>query len=135
MTEEDALTAKDKLTERAKSIQEVSTIKVTDKIYYGIPLYSIEEAISEFNIDLVIMGTLGNADFKGKIFGSKTAGVIGKSPVPVLAIPLLGEWKAPDKILVAINRFDEEGNTVATRNKNCPIIFSQFAGFYLYRYR
>lgn len=108
LTEEDALNAQDKLTERATSIQEISKVKVTERIFYGIPLYSIEAAISEFNIDLVVMGTLGNAAFKGKIFGSKTASVIGKSPVPVLAIPLLGEWKVPNKILVAINRFDEK---------------------------
>lgn len=108
LTKEDALNAQDKLTESANSIQEVSKIKVTEKIFYGIPLYSIEEAIEEFNIELVVMGTLGNAALKGKLFGSKTASVIGKSPVPVLAIPLLGEWKVPNKILIAINRFDEK---------------------------
>ncbi len=121
LTEEDALNARDKLTETAKSIQEISNIIVTEKIFYGIPLYAIEDAIKLFEIDLVVMGTLGNAAFKEKIFGSKTASVIGQSPVPVLAIPLLGEWKAPNKILVAINSFNEKEAHLLPAIKLCRI--------------
>jgi nucleotide-binding universal stress UspA family protein len=72
----------------------------------------ILDAIREFNIDWVLMGTLGNTALSEKIIGSRTASIIGRSSVPVLAIPLLSEWKIPKKILLAINRFDEKETAI-----------------------
>jgi nucleotide-binding universal stress UspA family protein len=51
------------------------------------------------------MGTLGSSGAKELIYGSRTGTVIGRSPVPVLAIPLLSEWAVPKKILMAVNEF------------------------------
>jgi len=53
------------------------------------------------------MGTLGITGLKEKIFGSKTAAVIGSSNTPVLAIPLEYDWSMPARYLLAINHFDE----------------------------
>jgi nucleotide-binding universal stress UspA family protein len=52
------------------------------------------------------MGTNGSSGFKEVVYGSRTAAVIGRSPVPVLAVPLLAEWKLPRKILLAVNKFN-----------------------------
>lgn len=108
MTEEVATDFQEKLGERSKSILETDSVKVTYKLFDGTLIDAIEDATREFSIDLVVMGTLGNATLSGKLFGSKTASVIGNSTVPVLAIPLLGEWKIPNKILIGINKFDEK---------------------------
>ncbi len=91
-----------------KSIADNEKIIITTKLFLGKPVQSVLNAIGECNTDVVVMGTLGNTALKEKIIGSITASVIGKSPVPVLAIPLLSEWKVPNKILLAINRFDEK---------------------------
>ncbi|MBL7748888.1 MAG: universal stress protein, partial [Chitinophagaceae bacterium] len=83
-------------------------INIIPKVCLDRPIPGILGSISEYNADLVVMGTLGNTALAERILGSITASVIGKSPVPVLAIPLLSDWKVPKKILLAINHFDEK---------------------------
>lgn len=85
-----------------------NTIKITPKVCLELPVPAILSSIEECNADLVVMGTLGNTALAERILGSITASVIGKSPVPVLAIPVQSDWKVPKKILLAINRFDEK---------------------------
>lgn len=98
--------AKDKLALISKSIRETEQLEITTGIVTDSSVNGILDAIAEYRADLVLMGTVGNTGFNERIFGSRTAVVIGKSPVPVLAIPLLSEWKEPEKILVAVNRFE-----------------------------
>jgi nucleotide-binding universal stress UspA family protein len=58
------------------------------------------------------MGKVGNARFKEKLFGSKTAMIIGNCSKPVLAIPLMSEWGTGSDILLAINDFKIEDKTL-----------------------
>ncbi len=104
--DEDITTSKEKLSLITKSISESEQINCTAGIVADSSVNGILEAISEYQASLVVMGTVGSTGFNERIFGSRTAVVIGKSPVPVLAIPLLSEWKVPKKILVAINNFE-----------------------------
>ena len=60
------------------------------------------------NIDLVVMGTLGAGPIKEKLWGSKTAAVIGKTKVPLMVIPFFYEWKKPKMLLLATNHFEKE---------------------------
>ncbi len=98
--------AREKLSLIRKSISESEHVEITTGIVADSSVNGILDAIAEYKADLVLMGTVGNTGFNERIFGSRTAVVIGKSPVPVLAIPLLSEWKEPEKILVAVNRFE-----------------------------
>jgi nucleotide-binding universal stress UspA family protein len=107
------ITAEEKMTPVINSIYAQEGVKASLKIYRGSIINTISGAVGECNADLVVMGTIGNGAIKEKIFGSRTAAVIGKSQVPVLAIPLLAEWKAPARILAAINTFDQESETLA----------------------
>lgn len=63
---------------------------------------------SEKEIDFIVMGTSGASGLKEKLWGSKTAAVIGKSHVPVMAIPDDYKWKKPTKILLLTNHFERE---------------------------
>ena len=98
--------AKERLVLTVNSISETEQVKITSGVIADSSVNGILDAIAEYRADLVLMGTVGNTGFNERIFGSRTAVVIGKSPVPVLAIPLLSEWKEPEKILVAVNRFE-----------------------------
>lgn len=69
---------------------------------------SIYQVTSEKDIDLIVMGTSGASGLKEKLWGSKTSNVIGKSNVPVIAIPLDYNWKRPQKILLALSHFEKE---------------------------
>lgn len=105
-TEEEMLRSNEQLELIKKSVNQTEPVRITT-VLYDRSLYSaIEDAVAQYGIDLVIMGTVGNTAFREKIFGSKTAGVIGRSPVPVLAVPLLSEWTTPRTMVVAINNFD-----------------------------
>lgn len=90
-----------------KSIEDTETISVNIKLYKGMVTDTILHASEEHYADLIIMGTLGEAGLKEKLFRSKTAGIIGKTNVPVIAVPLLSEWVIPEKILLAVNDFEE----------------------------
>jgi nucleotide-binding universal stress UspA family protein len=107
MFEEDKENILEKMALISKSVYDNESVTITSTIYSGSPVNAILDVINKLDTDLVVMGTMGNAAFKEKIFGSKTADLIGKCPVPVLVIPLLSDWKIPSKILLAINNFDE----------------------------
>ncbi len=99
--------ANEKLALYKKSIEATEKLVVQIKLYEGLVTDTILHAAKIHKADMIIMGTLGTAGTREKIFGSKTAGVIGKSTIPVLAVPLLSEWKPPENILLAINNFKE----------------------------
>lgn len=93
-----------------KSIQEKEDIIVSTKIYRGtVKDAVIETAITE-RADLIIMGTLGASGLKEKLWGSKTAAVIGNTYIPVMSIPFNYKWKKPLKMMVAINHFEKDSN-------------------------
>lgn len=99
--------ANEKLSLCKKSIADTEKVPVQTKLYKGLITDTILHSANVHKPDLIIMGTFGNARAKEKIFGSKTAWVIGKINVPVLAVPLLSEWDIPKNILLAINNFKE----------------------------
>jgi len=99
--------AKEKLALYKDSIKETENVKVHVRLYKGLITDTILYAAKAHAADMIIMGTLGNASVKEKILGSKTAHVISKTNIPVLAVPLLSEWAVPSNILLAINNFNE----------------------------
>jgi nucleotide-binding universal stress UspA family protein len=98
----------DKLAKLKSSIEKREGIIVETYVFTGTLKESIVQVANEKNIDFIIMGTAGANGIKEKLWGSKTAGIIGKSYVPVLAIPLEYTWKKPQKILLTINNFEKE---------------------------
>lgn len=69
---------------------------------------AIAKALSEKQFDLIVMGTLGASGIKEKLWGSRTAATIGRSKIPVMAIPNDYVWKKPQKILFATNQFEKD---------------------------
>jgi nucleotide-binding universal stress UspA family protein len=98
----------DKLAKLKSSIEEKEGLIFETHVFVGTVKESIVQVASEKNIDFIIMGTAGASGIKEKLWGSKTAGIIAKSNVPVLAIPLEYTWKKPQKILLATNNFEKE---------------------------
>lgn len=58
-------------------------------------------------VDVIVMGTKGAAGLKELFMGSVTAGTIGRTKIPVLAVPDDYVFEVPDGILLATNRFEE----------------------------
>jgi nucleotide-binding universal stress UspA family protein len=99
---------KEKLAQLKKNIEETDGIVVDTLISTSALQDTIAKSVNEKNADLIIMGTLGASGIKEKLWGSRTAAVIGKSDIPVMAIPIEYKWKKPQKILLATNKFEKE---------------------------
>jgi nucleotide-binding universal stress UspA family protein len=108
------LTATEKLKMLAESITATEPIAVHTEIAHGSITSSILKVVEDRNIDLIVVGTLGISGLRDVILGSKTAALIGQSPVPVIAIPLEYEGGAPSKILLAIHDANEAGEQLTT---------------------
>jgi nucleotide-binding universal stress UspA family protein len=79
------------------------TFKVKHQIRIGKPVSQILEAISDLNIDLVVIGTAMDAPTRKILFGSVSTDVILRSDKPVLAVPEGVEEVIFDKILFTTN--------------------------------
>lgn len=116
---EDAAT---KLNQLKVSISETENIAVNTVIKAGSVEDIILEIASLHNISIIIMGTVGASGMKEKLWGTKTSSVIGRSSIPVLAIPWNYTWELPKKWLLATNHFN-----VDDKAKD---LFFEIAAFY-----
>jgi len=98
---------RDKLNNLKRVILETQGVSLEICVYKDPLQEGILQAVTDENIDLVVMGTTGASGLKEILWGSKTAGIMGKCVVPVLAIPFDYTWKKPAKILMAVNGVDE----------------------------
>ncbi|HEX5026154.1 MAG TPA: universal stress protein [Agriterribacter sp.] len=86
---------------------------------------AIKHTAKEKNADLVVMGTLGASGIKEKLWGSRTAALIGNTDVPVMIIPHAYQWQKPEKLLLVTNHFEKEPAIL-----NCLF---ELAGLYMAR--
>jgi nucleotide-binding universal stress UspA family protein len=93
----------DQLQMLQQGITKTENVTVSTRVVAGNTTEAILRAAEKTEADLVVMGTLGAAGLKRKLFGSQTAAIISKSHVPVLAVPFDYAWSVPKKILLAIN--------------------------------
>lgn len=100
--------AKEKLATLKKDINEKNGTEVDISISTEALQDAIIKSTEEEKFDLVVMGTLGASGLKEKLLGSRTATAIGKSKIPVMAIPGEYKWKKPQKILFATNQFEKD---------------------------
>lgn len=99
-----------KLEQVKESIEGTENVTVSIKIFRGTVREAVKETAIGENADLIVMGTFGASGMKEKLLGSKTASVIGCTDIPVISIPYDYEWKKPENILLATNRFEEDLN-------------------------
>lgn len=97
-----------KLQQVKEIIEETENVSVSTKIVLGTVREAVKKTAIEEEAELIVMGTLGAGGLTEKLFGSKTASVIGCTDIPLITIPYDYEWKKPEKILLATNRFEED---------------------------
>lgn len=101
-----------KLDQVKTSIAETELLEIRTFLREGEVEEHILELSEEKDIDLIVMGTFGINGLKDRIWGSKTAGLTGKTTVPVMVIPYEYNWKAPQKALLATSFFEEDSNVL-----------------------
>ena len=96
-----------KLRDIKNDIQQKEGIEVATTMYDGSVSDTLQKAIDERAIDIVIMGTHGASGLQEKLWGSKTGSVIGKCSVPLVVIPTGYKESNPENILFATHHFEE----------------------------
>jgi len=76
--------------------------KITTKVAIGSINSCLLTEIENSKADLVIMGTTGASRLKALFMGSTTAGLIGKTKVPLLAVPKDFKYQKLNKISYAL---------------------------------
>lgn len=98
---------KEKLSILKESVEKSGKVPVDTLVSTDALQEAITKASEEKKFDFIIMGTQG-ASGAEKLWGSTTAATIGKSTIPVLAIPDDYTWKKPQKILLMTNHFEKD---------------------------
>lgn len=94
-------------------ILETNDNLICAQIIKGKFLPSIKEYVTNNDIDLVAMATLGNKDIENIVFGSETKKVASKLTIPLLAIPQDAKaFSNSEKIILALdNKIEEKEST------------------------
>ena len=87
-------------------------IEIDIELSRGAVISSILDFAEREKMDLIVMGTTGASGLKEFFIGSVAAGVISKTKIPVLTVPVSYEMEAPDAILFATNHFEKNKNTL-----------------------
>jgi nucleotide-binding universal stress UspA family protein len=87
-------------------------IKIDIELSRGAIIPSILDFAERQKMDLIVMGTTGASGLKEFFMGSVAAGVIGKTKIPVLTVPVCYEMEEPDTILLTTNQFEKNKNTL-----------------------
>ena len=86
---EDAEEEAERAVERVEDAGREVGVEVEKHVRWGIPHEEIIDAISEYDVDLVAMGTHGRTGFDRLVhLGSVTERVVRRSPVEVLTVPI-----------------------------------------------
>jgi len=103
---------RDQLKNLQQTIEKKTTVKITSKFYKGGIRDSILKCAVDEKSDLIVMGTRGASGIERILWGSTTAGIIGDTTIPVLAIPNEAEWKGLKNILFATRHFEADDKTL-----------------------
>jgi nucleotide-binding universal stress UspA family protein len=85
-SQEESAVEKAKLAECERKLRGYG-VQVSSRFVPGIVEAAILHAANDEQVDLIVMGTVGENDFFDQIFGSKTKHILRASRVPVTVVP------------------------------------------------
>ncbi|MEM7109342.1 MAG: universal stress protein, partial [Bacteroidota bacterium] len=104
------------------AVQKHDDVTIKQEIRIGNPYRSIQDIISEHNVDLVVMGTNGTNNFAEALVGSNAEKVVRHANCPVITIRQPIEQVNFDKIVFATG-LDDKDNTCITVVRDFQMIF------------
>lgn len=103
---------REQLKDLQQAVEKKSNVRITTKFFKGGIADSILKCAVDENVNLIVMGTRGASGIERMLWGSTTAGIIGNTTIPVLAIPKGAEWKGLKNILFATRHFEADDKTL-----------------------
>lgn len=74
---------------------------VHTNVEIGFTIDTIADMGKEHHFDLIVMGSTGSTGLKGLFLGSTAGGVIGKSKLPIMAVPRKAVFKKMGRVVLA----------------------------------
>lgn len=96
------------LIDEVKKQKEFESLRIKSHLFEGRSVHSIFSATSEYDTDLIVMGTQGRGALERLFFGSTTSEVVQQSDVPVLVVPPHVKYEGFKKILFTTDYGDHD---------------------------
>ncbi len=117
-----------------KHSKEISSLKVTEVVEYGLAADVIINYAKNNNVFLIVMGTKGARGIEEILIGSNTSAVIQKATRPILAIPVETKIKDIEKIAFATDFRENDIDAIQTLSGiaslfNAEIIMTHITDF------
>ncbi len=93
--------------------QQYPGIHTVTEMINGTVTTAVADFAAGIGADLIVMGTRGASGLKEIFMGSTTSGTIGKTKVPVLAVPEAYAMEVPDAVLFCTNHFERNTGMLA----------------------
>ncbi len=87
-------------------------VMIEKSLSTGLIVDEIINASASSGADMIVMGTRGAHGIGSNVFGSNTASVIGKSSIPVLAVPLEAKYKSFSRVVFATSFLENDFQTL-----------------------
>lgn len=88
-------------------------VAITTALESGVVTTAILDYAKKLAPDLIVMGTQGASHLKEVFWGSVTGGLIAKTTIPVLAVPMHYAMQQPDSIVFATNHFEKNTRQIS----------------------
>lgn len=88
-------------------------VTIATALESGVVITAILDFARKLHPDLIVMGTKGANGLKEALWGSVTGRMIGKTTIPVLAIPMEYVMQKPDAIVFATNHFEKNTKQIS----------------------
>lgn len=117
----------------AQQARQLGVANVTTLLYDGDLGASIQNAIEQYGVSLIVMGTEGATGLIKKILGSNTAATMSNVDVPVISIPSGYDGTGIQKILLALKHTEGDLKSLEPvfelgRLFNAPISLAIYSG-------
>lgn len=99
---------KDLQTQKNNLKQAYPNLAIASELAKGTVTTAILDFAENLQADMIVMGTRGASGLKEVFLGSVTGGTIGRTKIPVLAVPFEYPMEEPDAIVFATNRYEED---------------------------
>jgi nucleotide-binding universal stress UspA family protein len=109
-----------RLKERAMNLAKLYEIEVIHKSTFSFVEDEVENLITEFGADLVVMG-MGDKTIWQDLWGNKTTDMIQKKYVPVMAVPLSAKFENTKRVLFACDVLHGISKLLLARVKNLAV--------------
>ncbi len=122
--EEDSIRQLKKMAEFESHLHGPEGLEIQYEAVMGATVDQILNRSRVYNVGMLIMGTQGATGLKKMLFGSNTSSIIGKSTIPVLAVPESAKYLGFNKLVFAADFHQINSNKSLASLQEIALLFN-----------